>query len=120
MDTGTDTTAQTLLHAGLHRVINRCSGICAQTDWTSKWIRSNSWIPCRRRIGSEAHRIAVDAFEKTAAFRADISDTEHQIARDFTLHFKAEGIVNRRMEIRSHLRSREDRRVYWKILERRK
>ena len=118
MDTRTDALAQALLHAGLHRVINRGSGISTQANRTSKRIGSNGWIQRRRRVVSEAHRIAVDAFEKSAAFRADIPNTEHEIARNFALQFKAEGIVNRRMEIRRNLRSREDCRVYRQRLER--
>src|SRR4051812_11823337 len=98
MNASTNATAQSLLHTGLHRVINRRPGVSTETNWSGEWIRSNRRIPCARRIVPEAHWITVDAFEETAAFRADISDTEYQIARDFTLQFEAERIINRRME----------------------
>src|SRR6185369_388993 len=77
---------------------------------------SDRRITGARRIVSEAHRIAVDAFEETAAFRANVADTEHQIARDLPLQLEAERIVNRGMEVGSNLRARKDRRVHREIL----
>src|SRR6185503_16696851 len=114
--TGADATAQSFLHTGLHRVVNRRPGVSTETNRSGGWIRSHGRILCGRRIVSEANRIAVDAFEETAAFRADVADAEHEVACDFTLQLEAERIINRRMKIRRHLRAREDRRVHRKVL----
>src|SRR5678816_4002052 len=66
MHTRANATAQSFLNTGLHRVVDRRPGVSTQTNRSSGWICSNCWIPRSRRIVSEAHRIAVDAFEETA------------------------------------------------------
>lgn len=99
MQAGADAARQTLLKAGLQRVVDRVAGVRAKArraligDSAAEVVR-------RVRAGAVRHRrVRVNRLEQSIALRADVADPQHEVARELALHFETERVVVRRVEV---------------------
>ena len=86
-----EATTQALVHADLHRVVDRGGRVSAQAEdaagGSTRGAKTGVLVS-GDDVGRRT-RVAVDRLEQSCALRTDVADAQDYVTRQFALHFQS-------------------------------